>query len=115
MKFFKSLKIVAAMAAPAVAAVVQPDSLVNLAVGALAKHVVPNKVLPNDLIPYLNVGVSSAVCIAHHALQTGDWGAAVLPGISQGLTLAGTSNLVHQAVKIPVRSMAPNTKVLRSL
>ena len=98
------LKAVAAAAAPTVAAVVQPETLVNFGLGLVAKHVVRR--LPNNVIPYLNVCFSTAVCVARQGLTTGDWAAAVVPGVQQGLELAGISTLVHQGVKIPLRSLS---------
>ena len=100
----KILQSILIAAAPAVAAITAPAVLVNFALGAVAKHAVRR--LPNDLIPYLNVGVSCAVCVVRDGLTTGNWAAAVVPGIKEGLALAGGSTLLHQAVKIPVRSMS---------
>lgn len=105
MSFFKSLgKIVtgvAKIAAPVVLTVVQPEALINLALGSAAKHTVGK--LPNDAIPYLNMGLSTAV---RYAANVGDlgWQAAIMPALQEGGMLAGLSTAMHQAIKLPTKN-----------
>lgn len=105
MSFFKSLgkvaKAVVQVAAPVVLASVQPEALTNVAVCGLGKHLVQR--LPNDAIPYLNLGVSVALQYAKDVPTLG-WDGALVPALQKGAALAGLSTAIHQSIKLPTKS-----------
>jgi hypothetical protein len=95
-------------AAPVVLAAVTPEAIINTAVGAVAKHGISK--LPNGAIPYLNLGISSAVSYAKNVVATGDWAGSVGVALQEGGVLAGASTLLHQSLKLPLRTAVSSEK-----
>lgn len=93
---------VAKVAAPVVLATVQPEAMLNTAVGLAAKHTVAK--LPNNAIPYLNLGISTAVCYAKGVASLG-WEGALVPALQEGGALAAVSTALHQSLKLPTRDL----------
>jgi len=91
----------AKVAAPVVLSAVTPEAIINTAVGAVVKH---GTKVPNNAIPYLNILLSSGVAYAKNVAATGDWAASVAPALQQGGVLAGMSTLLHQSLKLPLRT-----------
>lgn len=104
--FFKALgkaaKGVAKVAAPVVIAAVKPEALINMALGAAVKHGVSR--VPNNAIPYLNLGISTAVSYARRVGSDG-WTGAIMPALTEGGALAAVSTALHQSVKLPLKGI----------
>lgn len=104
--FFKALgkaaKGVAKVAAPVVIAVAKPETLINVALGTAVKHGMSR--VPNNAIPYVNLGVSTAVAYARKIASGHDWTEAIMPSLAEGGVLAAASTGLHQAIKVPLRS-----------
>lgn len=114
MGFFSFLKktvtTVAKVAAPVVLTIVQPEALVNVAMGSVVKHALGR--VPNDAIPYLNLGVSTLASFARHVPDQG-WEASLLPALQEGGLLAGLSTALHQSIKLPTKgALSINGKTL---
>lgn len=102
MLFLKSLgKAVVQTAVPVAIAAVAPEAMINTAAGAVVKHGVKRA---NSAIPYLNLIISAGVSYAKHLAAGEDPVGAIFPAISEGGALAGTSTLLHQSIKLPLRS-----------
>lgn len=102
--FSKIFKTLTAIAAPVVGAVIEPRTLINLAAGAVLKHVVPGDKI-NQAIPYLNMGATVAILYGQRVASTHDWTGSVVPALTESGVLAGASTLMHQWMKIPLRGV----------
>jgi len=106
MGFFRGLgkvvTTVAKIAAPVVIAAAKPEALINTALGAVVKHGMSK--VPNNAIPYLNLGISAAVAYGRRVAATGDWDGSILPAVMEGgITMAASTGL-HQSLKLPLKS-----------
>jgi len=115
MGFFKGLgkavTAVAKVAAPVVIAAAQPESLVNLAAGAVVKHGMSR--VPNNAIPYLNLAISTAVAYGKRVASTGDWSEAIMPALMEGGALTAASTALHQTIKMPLRDLITGPAALK--
>lgn len=104
MSFFKKLGnglySVVRVVTPVIIATVKPEVLINTAVGAFVKHGTP---ISNQSIPYLNLGISSAIAYGKLVSSTGDWAGSIVPALQQGGLLAGLSTALHQSIKVPTQ------------
>jgi len=98
----KLFKILVAVAAPVITAVIKPEALINLGLGLITKHCTP---IPNNLIPYLNGALTTGCFYVKNSMVTHDWIGSIVPSMQQAGVLAGISQLTHQAMKIPMKSV----------
>jgi len=98
----KATSTVVGAAIPVAVAVVQPEALINNAVGVMVKH---KTKINNQAIPGINAVASIGVALVKKKMETGSWSAGVPEAVAEGLTLFGLSTATHQAVKIPVRGI----------
>lgn len=97
MKFFKTFfKVIA----PVALSVIQPEAMINTALGAVVKHATP---INNQTIPILNLGLSSVVSYVRHLAGGMDPVSAVMPALQEGGMLMGMSTAIHQSLKIPMK------------
>lgn len=105
MGFWNGLKkatgTVVSAAIPVAVAVVQPEALINNAIGFGVKHKTP---INNQNIPALNAVLSIGVKVVQKKIETGSWSAAAPQAVLEGLQMFGLSTATHQAVKIQVRA-----------
>lgn len=106
MSFWKTIGKVATtavkVATPIAIVAVNPEAAINTAAGAFVKHGL--KKVPTDSIPYLNILLSSGISFAKHVAAGVEPSQAILPALSEGGLLAGSSTLLHQSLKLPLRS-----------
>lgn len=105
MSFWSGLKkattTVVSAAVPVAVAVVQPEALINNAIGFGVKH---KTKINNQSIPALNAVASIGIKLVQKKMETGSWSAGAPEAIAEGLSLFGLSTATHQAIKIPVRA-----------
>jgi hypothetical protein len=105
-KIFKVVGKAAQLSVPMVLASVMPEALINNGVAAVVKHLPGERV--NQAIPFMNLGVSSAISWVKHMVGGMDPVTAIAPAIQEGGLLAGVSTAIHQSLKIPMGSMVTN-------
>lgn len=107
MSFFSKLgKIAGAIvkvAAPVVIAAAAPESLVNVAAGAVVKHGMSK--VPNSAIPFVNLAVSTLVSYGKTVAVTGDWTGSMLPALQAGGVMAAVSTGLHQSLKLNLKNI----------
>lgn len=99
MSFFRKL---AQAAVPTLITIAMPEAGINVAAGMGIKHATP---INNQAIPFLNLAVSTLVCYGRHVAAGEDWGAAVMPALSEGGLLMAVSTGLHQSLKVPTQGM----------
>ena len=94
------------IAAPEAIAAIEPGTMVNTFAAGVIKHtpVIKN----NNVIPYLNMLVSTGAALWKNMSIYGDFQTALVPSLTEGLTLAGGSTLLHQSIKLPMREAVKN-------
>lgn len=115
MGFFKSLgkavTTVVKVAAPVVIAVAKPESLINVAAGAVVKHGMSR--VPNNAIPYVNLALSTAVAYGRRVATTGEWTGSIMPALTEGGVTAAASTAIHQTIKMPLRDLITGSTAVR--
>lgn len=99
-KIFKALYTGVKILAPIVIVVAKPTTVAYALAGFIMKHGTP---VNNQAIPYINLGVASAISYVQNVRITGDWDGAILPAIQAGAMMAGMSTALHQSIKQPTQ------------
>jgi len=100
-KLGKGLYSAVKVLAPVVIVVAKPGTVAYVIAGLIIKHGTP---ISNKAIPYLNLGISSALSYAQNVRTTGDWSGAILPALQTGALMAGMSTALHQSIKQPTQN-----------
>ena len=93
---WRTATVVIPVCAGALGLSLEPEALVNVAVGAVMKRL-PNKTVPNWTIPAVNVLIGAGVAIAQGASLE----QAAAKGAERAIIAAG----VHTSIKNPVKAM----------
>jgi len=97
-KLIKGITNVAKAVAPVAIAAAQPEALINNAAAAVVKH---STKIDNQVIPGLNVVLSTGAVFVRNGMTTGNWGPeGIMPAVLEGAGLAGASTAIHQTAKI---------------
>ena len=96
----KGTAFVVKVATPLVFTVIKPESLINVAAGAVLKH---GTKFDNQNIPVVSIAGSTLCYYLKSAISTGDWVAPIIPSVYAGATQAGAAWAIHQSAKVPAQ------------